>query len=93
MAENPKVLQAAAVNALQRVLAAYGSQGCPIGDSDLADAQPMSLRGYLTLGDIRMARRFVLHEGARPADFDTKPAPTKDEIMELHDQTVAMLKG
>lgn len=73
MAENQKVLQAAAVSTLQRVLAAYGNQGCPVGDSDLDNEQPISLSVYLTLGDIRMARRFVMHEGARPADFNTHP--------------------
>lgn len=73
MAENPKALQGAAVAALQRVLAAYGNQGCPIGDSDLDNEQPITLSVHLTLGDIRWARRFVIHEGARPADFPTLP--------------------
>ena len=42
-------------------------------DSDLDNEQPVTLSVHLTLGDIRWARRFVLNEGARPADFDTKP--------------------
>lgn len=69
MAENPKILQVAAVNVLQRVLAAYGSQRDDINDSDLDNEQPISLSVYLSLGDIRLARRFVSHEGAYPADF------------------------
>ena len=73
MAENPAALEHAALNAIQRILAAYGSQGDPIGDSDLDNEQPINLRVYMTLGDLRMARRFVIHKGERPADFNTKP--------------------
>lgn len=79
MAENPKILQAAAVNALQRVLAAYGSQRDDINDSDLDNEQPISLHAHLSLGDIRLVRRFVSHEGAYPADFRVKPLPSDEK--------------
>jgi len=61
------------LNTLQRVLAAYGSQRDDIGDSDLDNEQPISLNVYLTLGDIRKARRAVMQAGHRPADFTTRP--------------------
>lgn len=69
MAENPKALQGAAVGTLQRVLAAFAAKRDDINDADLDDAQPVTLTVYLTMGDIRWARRFVRHEGGTPADF------------------------
>jgi hypothetical protein len=66
-----------AINVVQRVLAAYGSQRDRIEDSDLDDEQPITLNIYLTLGDIRMARRFVAALGGNPADFQV--APVKSE--------------
>lgn len=69
MAENPKVLEGAAVACIQRMLAAYGSQRDPINDSDLDNEQPITLSVHLDLGTIRWARRFVIHTGHNPADF------------------------
>jgi hypothetical protein len=54
---------------MQRVLAAYGSQSDHIGDSDLDNEQPKSLRVGLLLGDIRRARGYVQRHGMRPADL------------------------
>lgn len=62
-----------AVNVLQKVLAAYGSQRDPINDSDLDNEQPITLTVYMTLGDLRRMRMAVIGAGHRPADFDTKP--------------------
>lgn len=88
MAENPKILEAAAVTVLQKVLAAYGSQRDPINDSDLDNEQPISLNVYMTLGELRMARRFVFHQGARPADFDTKPR----DLMREFDTAIGVIR-
>lgn len=62
-----------AVEVLQKVLAAYGSQRDPINDSDLDNEQPITLTVYLNLGELRRARMAVIGAGHRPADFDTKP--------------------
>jgi hypothetical protein len=62
-----------AINVLQKVLAAYGNQRDQINDSDLDDAQPISLSVHMTLGDLRKVRQSVIQAGVRPADFDTKP--------------------
>ena len=58
---------------MQKVLAAYGSQRDPINDSDLDNEQPISLTVYMTLGELRNARRAVIFAGHRPADFSTRP--------------------
>lgn len=67
------------MNALHKVLAAYGNQRDPINDSDLDDEQPISLSVHMTLGELRRARMAVIQAGHRPADFDTKPRLTGDD--------------
>lgn len=44
---------------LQRLIANYDSQSCPISDSDLDREQPISFTFRGTLGDIRTARTVV----------------------------------
>lgn len=58
---------------IQKVLAAYGNQRDKINDSDLDNEQPISLTVYLTLGELRNARRAAIFAGHRPADFSTRP--------------------
>jgi hypothetical protein len=62
-----------AVQVLQKILAAYGNQRDPIGDSDLDNEQPISLHVHITLGEIRRVRDAVVRAGHYPADFNTKP--------------------
>lgn len=74
MAVNEKRIRENAMGAMQRVLAAYGSQRDTINDADLDNEQPISLSVHMTLGDLRALRSLVIFEGHRPADFSTKPA-------------------
>ena len=67
-----KILRDEACGAMNRVLAAYGSQRDKINDSDLDAGQPITLSVHLTLGHIDAIRRFIRHEGHLPADFAVK---------------------
>jgi len=72
-----KNLHDEACGAMNRVLAAYGSQRDKINDSDLDAEQPITLTVYLTLGHVSAMRNMVRHEGHIPAECRGNDEPAR----------------